>query len=70
MKDANNKQMLNETQAAEMLGLKVNTMRIRRLKKKAPIYFKIGSRVYYDIKDLQEFIESGRVMPTEEKRET
>lgn len=67
MTDDNNKKMLNETQAAEMIGLKVNTMRTRRARKQAPIYFKIGGKVYYDVKDLKEFMESGRVMPTEDK---
>ena len=60
----NNKKLLNETQAAEMLGLAVNTMRTRRARKKGPIYFKVGYKVYYDLKDLQDFIQNGKVMPT------
>lgn len=65
----NNKKLLNEKQAAEILGLKVNTMRTRRARKQPPIYFKVGYKVYYDLKDLQDFIEGGKVMPDEQGKQ-
>lgn len=63
------KELLDETEASLMLGLAVNTMRTRRARKQPPIYFKVGGRVYYDVKDLHAFIESGRVMPQAEGKQ-
>jgi len=59
------KVLINEHEAADMIGLKVGTMRIRRIRKQPPVYFKIGKRVMYDVEELQAYIESGRVMPDE-----
>lgn len=49
------KPKLNTKEAADHLGLKENTLEIWRCKHKGPRYYKIGSRVLYDIDDLEEF---------------
>lgn len=52
------KALLNEHQASDILGLKVSTLRIRRFKKMPPTYLKIGSKVYYYKKDLDNYLKS------------
>ncbi len=46
---------LNTDEAAEFLGVKPNTLEVWRTKKKGPKYSKIGSRVLYDINDLETY---------------
>lgn len=52
---------LNNEQAADFLGVKPNTLEVWRTKKKGPKYSKIGSRVLYDINDLEEYFASRSV---------
>lgn len=46
---------INTTEAAAFLGVKRNTLEVWRSQKKGPKYSKIGSRVVYDLEDLQEY---------------
>lgn len=57
--------LFTEKQAAEYLGLAVATLQQRRHKGRMPRYFKIGKTVRYSIEDLDAFLESCRVEPTE-----
>lgn len=52
---------LSTDEAAEFLGVKPNTLEVWRTKKKGPKYSKIGSRVLYDINDLEEYFASRSV---------
>ncbi len=50
-----NKQKLNTEEAAAYLGIRPNTLEVWRTKKKGPKYSKIGSRVLYDLNDLETY---------------
>ncbi len=52
--------LVNEVQAARMLGLSVKTLRRWRWAGKPPQFIKIGSAVRYDPEDLQDLINAGR----------
>ncbi len=52
--------LLNESEAATALGLKVATLRRWRWAGKPPEFLKIGSAVRYDPGVLAEFIEAAR----------
>jgi len=54
---------VNETKAAELLGLKRQTLANWRHKRKGPPYHKISTRVLYAISDLLNYRESHRVDP-------
>lgn len=64
------KVLLNEKQAAAMLGFEVQTIRKWRSAGKPPRYLKVGVKVFYDQADIQAFLDSCICEPTEEKRET
>lgn len=49
------KQKLNTKEAATFLGIRPNTLETWRCKHKGPRYAKIGSRVLYDVDDLEAF---------------
>lgn len=49
------KQKLNTEEAAAYLGIRPNTLEVWRTKKKGPKYSKIGSRVLYDLNDLESY---------------
>ena len=51
----------NTDEAAEFLGVKPNTLEVWRTKKKGPKYSKIGSRVLYDVNDLETYFTSRSV---------
>lgn len=53
-----NEQVLKEDDAAEYLGLAVQTLRNRRLERKPPNYLKIGRSVRYRMRDLEAYLES------------
>ena len=57
-------QLLNEHQAAAILGIKVATLRRWRWAGKPPRFIKIGSAVRYDPVDLQNLIDAGRRIST------
>lgn len=46
---------LSNKEAAIYLGVKENTLEIWRCKHKGPRYSKLGTRVLYDLDDLEEF---------------
>lgn len=48
-------------EAAEYLGVKENTLEIWRCKHKGPRYSKLGTRVLYDLDDLEEFFKARAV---------
>ena len=56
---------LNTIEAAAYLGLQPNTLEVWRCKHKGPRSSKIGSRVLYDMADLEEFF-SDRTVETME----
>lgn len=51
-------QKLNTKEAATYLNVKPNTLEIWRCRHKGPRYAKIGTRVVYDLEDLEAFFES------------
>ena len=53
-------QLMTETEAARLLGLKVATLRRWRWGGKPPRFLKIGGAVRYDPADLEAFIEQSR----------
>jgi len=50
--------LLNEHQASQATGFKVATLRKRRWQGLAPRFMKVGSKVFYDPDDIQEFLKS------------
>ena len=50
--------LLNEHQASQATGFKVATLRKRRWQGLAPRFMKVGSKVFYDPKDIEEFLKS------------
>lgn len=52
---------LSNKEAAIYLGVKENTLEVWRCKHKGPRYSKIGSRVLYDVDDLEEFFKARSV---------
>ena len=60
------KTLLNESQASEAIGFKVATLRKRRWQGLPPRFLKVGSKIFYDQNDLNNFLESCvRVSTTE-----
>lgn len=55
-------------QAAEMMGYTPGGLRMRRLRKQAPMYYKVGGKIMYYVKDVEAFIQSGKVMPDDEHK--
>ena len=49
---------LNTEAAADYLGVKPNTLEVWRSHRKGPKYSKIGSRVLYDLGDLEAYFTS------------
>lgn len=58
--------LVNEHRAAEILGLKVPTLRRWRWAGTGPEYIKLGAAVRYDPQALSEFVEAGRRRSTSE----
>ncbi len=58
--------LVNETEAARTLNIKVATARRWRWAGKGPRFIKIGAAVRYDPADLVAFIEAGRRTSTSE----
>ena len=55
--------IISETQAAQILGRAVQTLRNDRHLKKGPPYIKLGRSVRYLISDLHHYIEKNRIDP-------
>ena len=62
---AETQKKLNTAEAAEYLGVRPNTLEVWRCKHKGPRYSKIGSRVLYDMADLEAFFHSCSVSTLE-----
>ncbi len=52
--------LLNETEAARILAMRVTTLRRWRWAGKGPQFVKVGAAVRYDPADLAAFIDAGR----------
>jgi len=52
---------MNEHQVADHLCISVATLQRWRWANKGPVYFKMGRSVRYDEKDVQSFVDAGRV---------
>jgi len=55
--------LINEHKASEVVGFTVKTLRKRRNLGQGPTYYKIGSKVLYDLNDLHKFLETSIVKP-------
>ena len=54
---------LNSKEAAQVLGVSVDTLAVWRCTKRYPLpYIKMGRKVFYRVSDLENFIESRTVM--------
>jgi hypothetical protein len=64
--DVRNRALVNETEAARILGISVKTAGRWRWAGKGPRFVKVGACVRYDLADLEAFIEAGRRQSTSE----
>lgn len=55
---------LDEREAAAYTRLSQANLEKRRRRGQPPVYLKLGRRVFYDVDDLDNFIESAKVRPT------
>ena len=58
-------ELLDQTAAAEFLGLTPNTLMAWRSRKLGPAYYKVGGRARYDVRDLIAYLESRKHCHTE-----
>ena len=59
-------ELLDQSEAAEFLGLTANTLMAWRSRKQpGPAYIKVGGRVKYDVRDLLAYLESRKVHAAE-----
>ena len=56
-------QVLNDVQAAAYLGLAPQSLRNFRHKRVGPPYVKLGHRVVYLLRDLQDYLQARRIDP-------
>lgn len=56
--------LLNEREAAQLLGLSPKTLQDRRLKRRPPTYLKLGHAVRYRASDLEAFIQQSTIQLT------
>ena len=61
------KDFLNTRQAAELIGLKANTLEIWRLRGTGPKYIKFGRAVRYRLTDLESYVDAQTRQSTSEK---
>jgi len=57
------KKLLTEKEVAELTGLSLSTLRMNRSKGKGLSYLKIGKCVRYRMADLENYLESHKVIP-------
>ncbi|MES2608430.1 MAG: hypothetical protein V4544_06865 [Pseudomonadota bacterium] len=69
MNEDKNNVLIAAKQAAEMMGYTPGGLRMRRLRKQAPMYYKVGGKIMYDIEDVKAFIQSGKVMPADQGKQ-
>ena len=55
------RQLIGERRFAEMLGRSLRTLQRWRTKGKGPAFTKIGRKVFYELNDLQEWIDRGKI---------
>jgi predicted DNA-binding transcriptional regulator AlpA len=58
---------LSEKDAAEFLGIKVQTLQNWRQARTAPPYYKVGGKIIYDLREVEQWMEARRV-PTASDR--
>lgn len=58
MENYHKRRRLNTQEAAQYLGLKRGTLEVWRSLGKGPRYFKLGTRVVYEVEDLDAFATS------------
>ena len=54
--------LVNEKEAAAILGVALQTVRNWRVRRVGPSYVKYSSAVRYDLRDLQEYIRQHRIV--------
>jgi Helix-turn-helix domain len=59
--DIHDRHLLGERRVAKMLGCSLRTLQRRRTKGKGPASTKVGRKVYYELNDLQEWIDRGKI---------
>lgn len=59
--------IVSEAEAAPMLSVKTQTLRVWRTRGKGPPYLKFSRKVRYRLSDLLAFIEASRVVPGAKK---
>ncbi len=57
---------VSRTEAAGILGVRVNTLAVWAHAGRGPAYLKIGRTVRYDVTDLERFMQQGRVRTSEQ----
>jgi len=58
----NRPELLNNSQAADYLGVSPGTLTVWRCTKRYPLaYVKVGRKVLYDVADLSAFLESRKI---------
>jgi predicted DNA-binding transcriptional regulator AlpA len=64
--DQTNRLIFNEYEIAEMLGVSVRTLQMRRMRQLDPPYYKVGKSVRYRLDDVTAWLENQRVEPGRE----
>jgi excisionase family DNA binding protein len=59
------RQLLNEKEVSELLGIQVRTLQRWRVLGQGPIYRKLGGSVRYHLDDLNRWLEESKVIPVE-----
>lgn len=59
--------LMNENQAAELLGLSVRTLQNWRLRGDGPVYVKIGKAVRYKRRDVSEWLKANTIASTSQR---
>ncbi|MEO0464939.1 MAG: helix-turn-helix domain-containing protein [Pseudomonadota bacterium] len=63
--ETNDKRLISTDEAAALLGLSPRTLEALRFRREGPPYVKLGRAVRYDLGELEDWIASNRVEPTE-----
>lgn len=63
IKVLNENQVVNEIQAAEILGRAIQTLRNDRHLRQGPPYIKLGRSIRYSVGDLMDYLDRHRIDP-------
>jgi len=63
--DTNDKRLISTEEVATLLGHSPRTLEALRFRREGPPYVKLGRAVRYDLSELEAWIASNRVEPTE-----